>query len=279
MLNNFEPVLNNFDLSVDSPVGSPASPCDSLALSGHFDLVGKAVERMDRSEQLGRALSEYSLGNFEFAFNAFTRLWQRGIKAQDTELAECACNNLASACRDSGDWQNARIWQQQSIAWRERQEPHRRSDDDSFARLACDLTGRGADEFINGDFELAESFWSRALAIEEWRGNLEGQATDCGNLGLLAAVRGNLSTGIRWLRKAHRLHRLMFDLVGSGKDLLNLAELFRLQGAFRRSTACARRAVRCFERSGAKSFRELARQRLREALRTEAVFSFDATLN
>ncbi len=216
----------------------------------------------------------------EAAIVEFTQLRQLALQRGDASLAEVACHNLAVAYRQLGDIPQAVCWQQQSIAWRSRRaECPRKASDDELTRLACDLTGRGGDEFLRGDFDLAEALWMRALAIEAWIGSWDGQAIDCGNLGLLAAARGDFAAGVRWLQKSLRFHRLMLDNIGAGTDWMNLAEVLRLQGEFKLSTHSLHRAVRYFERTNAAALLEQARLRLREALRTEAVLTFDPLLN
>ena len=71
----------------------------------------------------------------------------------------------------------------------------------------------------------------------------------------------------------------MFDERGEGTDLMNLAELLRLLGDFRRSKNALRRAMRCFERIGAEPLRTQAVLRYQEAQRIEAVLKFDPSLN
>ncbi len=276
MFTNFEPVLNSFDVPIEEIQSAFGS--EPAVAPEHFGLVAKALEKADLASRVNAAIGNLSLGRIDDSIAELHDLRRLALNRNDRELAECACHNLAVAYRENGELLLALSWQQQSIAWQSSRS-RRDGEDDSLARLACDLTGRGTDEFLRGDYDLCESFWRRSLAIEEWRGCLEGQATDCGNLGLLAATRGDLATGVRWLRKSHRLHRLMFDLISSGKDLLNLAELFRLLGEFRRSTICLRRSVRCFHRAEADALHDVALQRLKEALRTEAILSFDARRN
>ncbi len=281
MFHNFEPVLNNFDVpasyreAVNEPDGLPTS-----ALTSHFDLIEKGLKRADFAAQLNSALDELATGRSDVAVSELRRLQQQALRADDAELAEVVCHNLAAAYREGGDFSTASSWQQQSIAWWTRRSLNDRCcEDDELARLACDLTGRGADEFACRRFDIAKSLWQRALAIEEWRGDLEGQAADCGNLGLLAATQGDIGSGVRWLKKSLRLHRLMFDKRGVGTDLLNLAELFRLLGQFRRSLRCVRRAVWNYERAEAVGLLVQARTRLREASRIVALSEFDSRLN
>lgn len=99
------------------------------------------------------------------------------------------------------------------------------------------------------------------------------------NLGLLAATQGRLDDGIRWLKQSLRLHRLMLDACGEGTDLMNLAELRRLQSKFPRATRLLREAIFCFERADALPLRDLAEQRLREVQRIVEVDKLDPQLN
>jgi tetratricopeptide (TPR) repeat protein len=232
------------------------------------------------ADQVELASRSLAVGDVMPAVAGFRQLLRLAQSCNDFELAEVASHHLAIAHRLLRDPTTAAFWQQQSITWHQRRTiDGDGSNDSELERLACDLTGRGADELAQGQLATAESLWRRALAIEEWRGCLEGQAIDCGNLGLLAAMRGDFVAGIRWLRKSKRLHERMFDLVGLGTDWLNLAELFRLLGRFQTSQRCARRAVKSFERAGANEFVELARSRLDEANRTISVLTFNAELN
>ena len=232
------------------------------------------------AEQVEAACCSLACGDFDLAGNQFRELLQVALTVNDAMLAEVSCHNLATALRQSGHWLAAEVWQQQSLAWRSRKEVNSSwQSDDELARLASDLTGRGCDAFLKREWDIAESLWRRALAIEEWRGSWEGCATDSGNLGLLAAARGDLESGTRWLRKSLRLHRLMLDDLGVGTDLLNLAELYRLQDRYPRMTRTLQQAAKRFERADAQGLLDQVRQRLKEAARIEAVLRFDARLN
>lgn len=261
--------------------GGPNSPeepqSDGLR---EFASDGDSVPHQVIAAQVALASRALAVGDVASAVASFHQLLRLALSRNDSELAEVASHHLAIAHRQLGDFSSAALWQQQSIAWRQR--PAVEADDSrdiELERLACDLTGRGADALAQGQFATAESLWRRALAIEEWRGCLEGQAIDCGNLGLLAAMRGDHVAGVRWLRKSKRLHERMFDLLGLGTDWLNLAELFRLLGRFLASQRCARRALTAFERAGAYELVELARTRLEEANRTLRVLAFNPELN
>lgn len=280
VLNDFEPVLNPLELPSSSDLAATLTGASASVLSSHFEFVDRALRRSRIAARVEDLSRDIALGRAVSTLSELRNLLQLALHECDQELAEVASNLLAVAHRQNEDVAGASSWQQQSIAWwtrRSQTDPCRK--DDELARLACDYTGRGADEFLRGRLDLAESFWRRALAVEEWRGDLEGQATDCGNLGLLAAARGHFEEAVRWLRKSYRMHRLMFDVVGAGTDLLNVAEVLRVQGRFENSERCARRAIRCFEKAGAESLLTLAKQRLHEASRHIAVTRFDARLN
>ncbi len=238
------------------------------------------VTRCEFSEQVKAAGLLLSRGELGESAKQFRALLQIGLTCHDAELTEAACHNLAAVYRQSKQWDTAEIWQQQSMTWRMRQASKSlQQSADELGGLACDLTGCGCDAFLKQDFELAESLWRRALAIEEWRGSWEGQATDSGNLGLLAGMQGRLNDGIRWLKQSLRLHRLMLDACGEGTDLMNLAELRRLQGKFPRAIRLLQKAIPCFERADALPLRNLAEQRLREVHRIVEIEELDPQLN
>ena len=263
------------------PVSPPTVPGEQLnALTGPSGwpptVTGRA-QIIERVESAGQLLARGELAGSRLQYRA---LLQIGLTKHDTELVEVACHNLAAVFRQSRHWNEAEIWQQQSFRWRMRHDGESLNQSlDDLGRLACDLTGRGGDAFLQRDWELAEALWRRALAIEEWRGSLEGQATDSGNLGLLAAARGQLEDGIRWLKQSLRLHRLLLDACGEGTDLMNLAELRRQLGEYSFATHLLRKAIRCFERAEATPLRVLATLRLGEAQRFVDLATFDSQLN
>lgn len=266
-------------LSLQIHSGQTAITAES-ATSTSRDFATAACQKVALSHEVNSATHDIFTADWPLAIAKLRRLHQTALLHNDSELAEVVCQNLSVAFRECGDSANAQCWQQQSIAWWGRRlSADRGREDDELARLACDLSGRGCDEFARRNFDIAETLWRRALAIEEWRGSLEAQAIDCGNLGLVAAARGDLEAGICWLQKSLKLHRLMFDERSAGIDLMNLAELLRLLGDFRQSKNALRRALRCFERIGAARLREQALLRYQEAKRIEAILQFDPSLN
>lgn len=260
---------------------SPLSNAEQVESLPH--IVGWAKILATRShfaEQVEVACSLLARGDFSLAEDQFRDLLQVALRDHDVLLAEVSCHNLAIALRQSGRLLAAETWQQQSLAWRMRQPVNSSwQSDDDLARLACDLTSRGCEAFLKCDWDIAEALWRRALAIEEWRGSWEGCATDSGNLGLLAAARGDLETATQWLQESLRLHQLMFDGVGIGTDLLNLAEVHRLRGEYSLMTHSLREAVISFERVDAQEFLDHAQRRLKEAARIDAILRFDPRLN
>lgn len=273
-------MTQQFSLPTEPVFSHPS--CDEQAA----DLADKSrwrkliATRCDFCEQVEAAGVLLARGELGESAKQFRALLQIGLTGNDAELTEAACHNLAAVYRQSKQWDTAEIWQQQSLTRRLRHSSESlQQSADELGRLACDLTGCGCDAFLKQDWELAESLWRRALAIEEWRGCWEGQATDSGNLGLLAAMQGKLDDGIRWLKQSLRLHRLMLDACGEGTDLMNLAELRRLQGKHPRAIRSLRQAIQCFERAEALPLRDLAEQRLREVQRIVALETLDPQLN
>ncbi len=273
-------MIHKIELPVEQVSNQSSTSAQVETLPHVSGWVKLLATRNHLAEQVEAACCLLTRGDFDLAEDQFRRLLQVALTDHDVVLAEVSCHNLAAALRQSGHWLAAEVWQQQSLAWGSRKEVNSSwQTDDELARLASDLTGRGCDAFLKREWDIAESLWRRALAIEEWRGSWEGCATDSGNLGLLAATRGDLESGTLWLRKSLRLHRLMLDDLGVGTDLLNLAELYRLQGKYPRMTRTLQQAAKRFERADAQGLLDQVRQRLKEAARIEAILRFDARLN
>ena len=181
----------------------------------------------------------------------------------DTQLEEgeralilsALLHNQAVATRSRGDFATAATLQQQSMKLQL---------DETGEVTPEDLSGSAADAIYRGDFDLAENLLLRSLHEETDSGNQAGIAADCGNLGLLAGLRGNLAVGIRFLGRAVRLHRELGDDLGSGTDYLNLAELFRTAGRWSLAARCLRRAKKHFRTAGAPSSMKKAEARLAE---------------
>src|SRR5438093_2113013 len=160
-------------------LGTTSDPNWSIH-SPHAGWAAAVFEQAGLAARVDFARDGLAAGRWGQAITELSRLRQTAFERNDAELAEVVCQNLAVAYRQVGRLSSASSWQQQSIAWRNRRAAIDRScEDDELARLACDLTGRGCDEFLHRKWDNAEAFWRRALAIEEWRGSKEGQAIDC----------------------------------------------------------------------------------------------------
>jgi len=119
------------------------------------------------------------------------------------------------------------------------------------ASFTCDLTNRGLDATLAGDYTVAEKLFRRSLSLETKNGSLLDQAADWRNLGVLYNLKGAPDKGIYSLCQALRLHRNLNDYQEIGSDLMNLAELFRMLSQCRTTINCLRNAVRSFKQAHA----------------------------
>ncbi len=171
-------------------------------------------------------------------------------RTNDLPAQVTACHNLAVVYRQLGRDAEAASLQQLSLQG-EMKLGESRDGDASIAGLACDLSSRACDAINDGDLPLAEALLRRALAIEEDRGNVAGQAADWGNLAIVCGLRGRLEQSFECLWQAFRLHRQIHDFRGAGSDLLNLAEMYRQEGDWDNAAHAARSAIEQFRRAGA----------------------------
>lgn len=212
---------------------------------------------------------------FDEAVEQFAILLTWAKEQGDANWRAVASNNLAAVYRTMGRIDLAASLQQQSIL--AACEDDYQSCGDSH--LACDLGNRANDAILAGKYDLAEKLLRRSLLVETAIESLEGQAADWGNLGLVAALQGNVTEGIRNLWRAYRLHLRAADDRGVGCDLLNLAELFGRLGRWRTAVRCLRRAVVQFERVDAATSAQRAQRLLEEAIRIADVLEHDPLLN
>lgn len=209
----------------------------------------------------------------EDARAAYRAAWNQAALSGDPQLLSVVLHNLASVERQLGDWSTARSHQFRALSL------GLDAIDTSAENLAADLTGRALDAMASGEYALAENLLLRSLAIERAAGALDGEAADCGNLGVLAGLRGDLSIGIRFLARAYSLHRQLCDDQGAGADLLNLAEIFLNSGRLSLTEKCLRRAVSNFRRVGAAVSEATAEARLKEVTQVIGVLQRDPLLN
>jgi len=190
-------------------------------------------------------------------------------------LRASVCNNLAVAYRESGNFEQAARWQQQSIS----AETQAKSIDSEQPELACDLSNLANDALMAGNYNLAENLLRRSLSLEIAQGSQEGQASDYGSLGVLALLQGNNSQALRLFWRAYRLHCRMGDSRGAGRDLLNLSHLSTQLRKHRTTVRFLNRAIRRFERACAFQLAAQARQQHDEARLISEITERDPLLN
>lgn len=179
-------------------------------------------------------------------------------------------NNQAGVCRSLGAFAKAAALQQQSLKVQL---------SISGEATPADLAGAAQDAILRGEFGIAENLLLRSLHQETAAGNQAGIAADCGNLGLLAGLRGQLAVGIRFLGRARQIHLKLKDDLGAGTDFLNLAELFRTAGRWSLAARSLHRAKKHFERAGAPASIRHVNARLKELNKLDEVQSRDPLLN
>lgn len=209
----------------------------------------------------------------EDARATYRTAWNHAALCGDPKLLAVVLHNLASVERQLGDWSTARSHQFRALSL------GLDVDEPTDENVAADLTGRALDAMASGEYALAENLLLRSLAIERAAGALDGEAADCGNLGVLAGLRGDLSIGIRFLARAYSIHRQLGDEQGAGADLLNLAEIFLNSGRLSLTARCLRRAVSNFKRAGATVSTATAEARLKEVTQVIGVLQRDPLLN
>jgi tetratricopeptide (TPR) repeat protein len=149
----------------------------------------------------------------------------------------------------------------------------------AFDQQSVDLCGKAVDAIQAGELDFAEELLLRSLTIEQRNDNLAGQAADCGNLGVLAGLRGDLPVAIRFLGRAYRLHLKVEDSQGAGTDLVNLAEMFEALGRDRLAEKCLTRAMASFQKAGASESLKRTLIRLREVRGRRSILERDPLLN
>ena len=176
-------------------------------------------------------------------------------RADSTRLVAVATHNLAAICRQTGESELAATLQQHSL---------KNQLESGDAATPEDLAGCAADAIHRGDYSLAENLLLRSLHEETAAGNRAGIAADCGNLAIVAGLRGDQAVGVRFLGRAFQIHRELADDLAAGTDLVNLAELFRTAGRLTLAERCLNRARQSFEKAGAPKSLRKAQSRLNE---------------
>ena len=236
-----------------------ASLCDSFP-AGRLALAGFLIRR----EQFSSAGSELQQVLSDVHGNT-------GIPdGERRSIVAAATHNLAIVSRQTGDHWKASTLQQQSL---------KNELENEGAATPQDLTGCALDAIHGGDYSRAEALLLRSLELETRARNRTGIAADCGNLGVLAGLRGNLAVGIRFLGRASRIHRELRDDLATGTDYLNLGEIVQTAGRWSLAERCLTRAAAYFEKSAAPASLRKARTRLLEVQRLRKIRERDPLLN
>jgi len=248
-----------------------------LAEGDRSDACRAAYGAAIRLDQGFSARNEYGaylwrVGSYDEAIEQFRRLLRQAWEEGDTWQRSIASNNLAAVYRSVGQTARAHAFQQQSI--------RNASDADADPlQTACDLGNRACDALLAGEFRLAEQLLLQSLLLESASGNLEGQAADWGNFGVLYGQLQAFGLGTRCLLRAYHLHAELNDARGCGMDLINLADLFERAGREQRAIRCLHRAVMCLDRAQATRLKDQA-ERLEAALvRRVSLRCHDPSLN
>jgi tetratricopeptide (TPR) repeat protein len=212
---------------------------------------------------------------FDEAIEQFAELMNWAKRCGNEHWRSVACNNLAGVYRTIGRSDLAARAQQLSIV----AASHDNYETGGDEHLACDLANRATDAILARKYRLAEQLLRRSLLVETALGSLAGQAADWGNLGLLAALRGDLALGRRNLWRAYQMHIRAADHHGAGCDLMNLSDILRQQGQWYAAIRLLRRSIEQFEVISAHESATAAQQRLDEAIRVIEVEQRNPLLN
>jgi tetratricopeptide (TPR) repeat protein len=205
------------------------------------------------------------------SIQAYLKLLRLADELNDQRLKSVCYSNLAVCYRATGEPEKAIALQGHSFK--------SSTISGDFDQVSVDLCGQAVDAIQTGNLDVAEELLLRSLDLEQQQNNLAGQAADCGNLGVLAGLRGNLAVGIRFLGRAYRLHRNIDDNAGAGTDLVNLAELFEALGRDRLAERCLKRAMSNFESAGANESLKRTMLKIRELRGIQSILERDPLLN
>lgn len=238
-------------------------PAARALASQHRTAEAKAAYRTAvRADASGAARDEFGrfllqIEAFPEAIDQFTRLLAEGRQRGDLQLVSTAAHNLAAVYREVGQTGLARQFQQQAI-----QAENGCSEGSGLS--APLLSNRAADAILEGDLPLAKVLLTRAVLLEAATQSLAGLADDWGNLGVVAALEGELDRAVFCFWRAYRLHRAEGDERLMGRDLMNLGQVLRQAGCCRAAACCYRQAKRRFENAQADHSAQQADQELAE---------------
>lgn len=214
-----------------SSVSSLLEQADAQLSARNWPHAARTLQQAVLLDETGAALVAWGLacqqrGLLADSCSAFERLLLLADTRQDAELRALACNNLACLCRQLGEADLAASWQQQSWGAAQRHAVTA----GTHVELGCDLSNRGNDALLAGDYSHAEHLFRLAIQWETERGTTDRLADDWGSLGLASALQGDLESACQHFQQAAELHRRAGDMRGLGCDLLHVAELCAVQG-------------------------------------------------
>ncbi len=196
---------------------------------------------------------------------------------QDLALQKLAYSSLASAHRMRSEFDMAARYEQLAIS--AGQKAISRNPTEPM-EAPCFFSDMATDALQRGELNLAEELLRRSIAANSTPdGSQTELADDWGNLGAIAALRGELRHAVACFWNALKLHRELRDFHGEGCDLLNLAEVAWETGHRRLAFRCYRRAVAAFEEIEEVNAADRARQMLHRAVKIAEVTSRDLLLN
>ncbi len=259
-----------------SDIEAQIARAKKLASQGHHPQARAVFSEIIETSSDFRARNEFGcyllqLEQFDEAKAQFLRLLNDARKHSNKRLTSVACHNLAALYRAVGEFRLAAKWQQAADS----------TEDELVSGLSlCEsLSARGCDAIGSGDYELAEELLWRSLRAGEETADCPNQAADWGNLAVLAGLRGEIPTAIRYLIRAYRINSENRDYFWMGCDLINLAECLLQVRKRRTALRFLQDAIDCFERSGAESSRNRAIDRWTEIQQVEDVYQRDPLLN
>lgn len=231
-----------------------------------------AIDDTPRS-RLEYATFLLNIGDFSAAGEVLQELHRESCDDANPALQSVVAHQFAVLARLRGDFARANSWQQRSVQMAAAQT------EATQAISTADLTNLANDAFIAGDLELAESLIRRSLAVELERGDLEGQATDWGTLGLILGRRGETATALECLWRAHDLHERLGDGLGVATDLLNLSQISGCLGRWDAAARLLKHALSTAEPLQLAHLLPIIRRRHQEAERILAVADRDPRRN
>jgi tetratricopeptide (TPR) repeat protein len=224
-------------------------------------------------DESGRAL--WNCGDLEAAQIVFERLLELALARKCPELLSAAWNNLAVIHRERGESARAAACQQRSC----RATLDRVLDDSAAITPSTDLANLANDAILNGNLRLASRLLGAALGDDLRREDLADAAADLGNLGVVAALSGDLEQARNHWIQALRLHHQVNDDRGQGIDLQHLAELKIIAADWPSAAELISRSLFHLERAGCRDLARRARRTQREIASHRRLASFDPARN